>query len=129
MTKQSRIQAVEHVNLEAPPGIEEAIRWFYGEVALLREVTDAGDGSTMLRFKSERIELRVHVVVSPTIEAVDCRVTIAVPSLPEASDRLTERRVAFDRVSGITLTDRRLQVLDPAGNRVEFKQEWPQEVF
>jgi catechol 2,3-dioxygenase-like lactoylglutathione lyase family enzyme len=52
------------------------------------------------------------------------RVTIAVPSLAEAVQRLDERSVAYERLTGILFTDRRLQVLDPAGNRVEFKQEW-----
>ncbi len=127
--KESRIQAVEHVNLEAPLGLEETLRWFYGEVGQLDEVTDDGDEWSRLRFKSERIELRVHMVASPTIEGVARRVTIAVPSLSEAAEQLAERRVAFDRISGMTSTSRRIQALDPAGNRVEFKQEWRCETF
>ena len=33
--KPSRIQAITHVNLEATLGLEDELRWFYGELAEL----------------------------------------------------------------------------------------------
>ena len=43
----SRIQAIDHVDIEAPAGREDDWRWFYGEVALkkirkIRVTSDRG---------------------------------------------------------------------------------------
>ncbi len=119
----SRILAVDHVNIEASPGLEGALRWFYGEVALLDEVPWPIEDSAGLCFRSERIELRLHSVENPRIAAVATRVTIAVPSLSFAAEQLDERRVRYERLSGFGVTDRCLQTLDPAGNRAELRQE------
>ncbi len=119
----SRILAVDHVNIEARPGLEDALRWFYGEVAVLDEVPWPIEDSAGLCFRSERIELRLHCVDNPRIVAVATRVTIAVPSLSLAAEQLDERRVSYERLSGLSVTDRCLQALDPAGNRAELRQE------
>lgn len=120
--EQSRIQAVDRVNLEAPIGPKEDYQWFYGEVAQLEEVACEEAGPSQVCFKSGQIELRIHFVSTPHIDPLPLRVTIAVPSLSEAIERLEERRVPFTRLTGIMLSDRRLQTHDPAGNRVELKQ-------
>lgn len=121
---ESRIVAVDHVNLEAPVATEEEIRWFYGEVGLLDEV-QAVSTTERLVFKSARIELRVRLREHPRVEAIDCRVAILVPSLSEATDLLDDRKVPYESHSGIRWTDRRISLLDPGGNRVEFHQYWP----
>ncbi len=121
--KPSRIQAVDHVNIEAPLGLAESLCWFYCEVAQLDEVPSGTAAPARLCFKSEQIELRIHLVERPEIEAVGCRVTFAVPSLADVAELLAERSMLCERQSGVSLSDRRLQTLDPAGNRVEFKQE------
>ena len=118
----SRILAVDHVNLEAPPGLDDELRWFYGEVAVLEERTEDPAECRLLCFKSERIELRIHLVDAPQIDPVAYRVTIAVPSLDEAAEHLVDRRRHFVRLSGLLFSDRRLDTLDPAGNRVMLKQ-------
>jgi len=123
--KPSRIHAVDHVHLEAPPGIEEALKWFYGELGTLDEVPWDGAPETGLCFKSARIELRIRITNRPTIDEVKRRVTLLVPSLSVAKEQLSERAVGFIEVTGMVGTDRRVQTLDPAGNRVELKQEWP----
>ena len=120
----SRIQAVDHVNIEALPGLEDELRWFYTELAQLAEVAAPATDPPCIRFRSEQIELRVHLVPEPQVDPVACRVTITVPSLDEAAGRLDERSISYERLSGLAYTDRRLQALDPAGNRVEFKQAW-----
>jgi hypothetical protein len=119
----SRILAVEHVHLEAPFGREDELRWFYGQVAKLEELA-AGEGSFPLRFRSEAIELRIQLLQAPRIDPIAVRVTIAVPALAAACELLEERRIEYQRVTGITHTDRRMQVPDPAGNLVELKQDW-----
>ena len=123
--KPSRIQAIEHVTLEAPPGLNDELRWFYTEVAELEEAPQAELDGSPLRFRSARIELRVNIREDPLTDSIGCRATILVPSLKESVERLEERNVGCQRLSGIVYTDRRVAVLDPAGNRVELKQEWP----
>lgn len=120
----SRIQAVNHVDLEAPPGLAEELRWFYAELAQLDEVICDEAEAQRLCFKSEQIELRVHLVENPRIDPVARRVTIAVLSLTEAAELLDERSLPYARVSGLLFTDRRLEMHDPAGNRVVLKQHW-----
>ena len=123
--KPSRIQAVDHVHLEAPSGLDDALYWFYGEVGCLQSVPCDTAEASELRFTAERLELRIRIVECPRIESFACRITLQVPSLAEAAEQLEERSVAYERLSGVTFTDRRLATHDPAGNRVELKQQWP----
>lgn len=117
----SRIQAVDDVMLEAAPGLEDDLRWFYGEVAELDEMPPDGCLDPGICFKSERIAVRIRFLAEPRIDPVACRVTLAVLSLDDAIEKLSERRAPFERRSGFAWADRRIQVLDPAGNRVEFR--------
>lgn len=125
----SRIQAVDHVNLEAPYGVDEGMRWFYGEVAALEEVSCDDPATNRLCFRSRQIELRVNFVDSPEIDPLKPRVTILVPSLSEVGERLEERSVPYTTLTGVMYTDRRLEVHDPAGNRVVLRQETHGGVF
>lgn len=124
--KQSRILAVEHVNLEAPPGLNEDLTWFYAEVAGLDPVGDVGVDAPRLRFKSAQIEVRIHIKNDPRIDPVVCRATILVRCLSETNEQFDERKIACVPLCGLAFMDRRIAVLDPAGNRVELKQEWPE---
>lgn len=125
----SRIQAVDHVNIEALLGTEDELRWFYGEVAGLDEVLSNDADYARLRFKSEHIEIRLRMRPELEIDPIPCRATILVPSLEEALEALMERSVDYEPVSGIAWTDRRIQALDPAGNRIELKQASRQTLF
>ncbi len=125
----SRIQAVDHVNLEAPYGVDEGMRWFYAEVAVLEEVSCDDPATNRLCFISRQIELRVNFVDSPDIDPLEPRVTILVPSLSEVAEQLEERSVPYTTLTGLMYTDRRLEVHDPAGNRVVLKQETHGGVF
>lgn len=117
----SRIQAVDDVTLEAAPGLEDDLRWFYGEVAELDEMPLDGSLGPGICFESERIAIRIRFLAEPKVDPVACRVTLAVLSLDDAIEKLTERLASFERRSGFAWSDRRIQVLDPAGNRVELK--------
>jgi hypothetical protein len=120
--EESRIQAVDHVNLEARVGVEEAMRWFYGEIARLDEVDSDNREVGRLCFKSGRIELRICCVETPRIESVARRVTIFVESLDDVAECLEEHSIPYTRLSGLMYADRRLEVHDPSGNRVALKQ-------
>ena len=125
----SRIQAVEHVDLQARLGTEEELRWFYGELAGLEELCSNDADFPRLRFKSEHIEIRLRMWPDLEIDPIPCRVTILVPVLAELCEALTERSGDYESVSGIAWTDRKIQALDPAGNRIVFKQASRQTLF
>ncbi|MCO6436995.1 MAG: hypothetical protein J5J06_07900 [Phycisphaerae bacterium] len=122
---ESRIVAVDHVHLEASPEACENLRWFYGELAGLTDLQPDEWQGELLRFKSERIELRIRLTPEPRLEQIAHTATILVDSLDLACEQLLERRIAFDRLSNVAFTDRRISLLDPGGNRVAFKQRWP----
>lgn len=141
--RESRIVAVDHVNLEAPLGVEELVQWFYADLCGLdpvgknslggaNEGADSGGAAEMereLRFRSERLEVRVAMRRQPRIEAVACRLTIRVEDLYETRECLDERRMPYESLTGVSYTDRRIAVLDPAGNRIELKHGWPAGTF
>lgn len=120
----SRIVAVDHVHLDVPPGLAEALTWFYGDLGGL-ELLSGDAGPFRLRFKSGRLELRLREVSEPEIDGVEVRVTLLVDSLAQTRELLDEGRWTYERISPIAMTDRRIQLLDPAGHRVELKQYWP----
>lgn len=123
--KPSRIQAVEHIHLTGPVGAEGRLRWFYTEIGKLDEVSTISSERWLLSFRSGGIEIRFEICTYPEIDPVFRRLTISVPSLWDAARRLEERGFAVSIHTGLISTDRRLGTLDPAGNRVDLKQEWP----
>jgi len=122
---ESRIVAVDHVTLEALPEAENDLRWFYGELATLDELAGAAEPGRRMVFKSLRIELRIQLRQEPKVDPIDCRVAVRVPSLDDVIELLTERKIEFQPISGLRWTDRRISLLDPGGNRVELRQDWP----
>ena len=98
------------------------MRWFYGELAALEECPPHPSPNGGLCFKSDRIQLRIRFEPAPFIDNVPVRVAITLSSLEEAAAVLEERKLPYERISGLAFSDRRLHVLDPAGNRVEFRQ-------
>lgn len=129
--QRGRLNAVANVELEARPGIEQQFVWFYGEFVGLRIVdpSETIDGVPVLRFKSDRVELRIRFVAEPRIESIDHRVNLGVPSLEAAAMVLEERKHPFDWMHGIAATDRALSLLDPGGNRVMIRVLRPWHTF
>ncbi|MFQ5493872.1 MAG: VOC family protein [Phycisphaerae bacterium] len=121
MTRASRICAVDHVHLEAPAELEEDVRWFYAELAGLKEVGPGERDTADLCFRSERLDLRVRFCRAPQVEAVARRLTILVPSVEEIAEQLLERRLPVEEGRGLAWTDRWIEACDPAGHRVRFR--------
>ena len=117
---ESRIQAVDHVHIDAHVADSDRIRWFYAEVALLDEVEPTDRPGDRLCFKSERIELRIGLKEDPRIDGVAVGVTIAVASLEQVEEMLRDNRMLVEKISGLNWTNVRLHTLDPSGNRVEL---------
>jgi len=113
------------VHIESPNGLEQSLRWFYGELGQLDEVEYSLPDGQRICFKSARIELRIRLTENPEIIQTRCRVTLAVTSLDEVENQLIEKLVEYEPMTGLMGSDRRIGTYDPAGNRVEFKQEWP----
>ena len=122
----SQIVAVDHVNLQADPGVEPDLVWLYRDVVGLALIEASSTERPCVRFKSGDIELRYGLVPEPNLEPVACRLTVEVPSLTLAEASLIERGIQFERIRGLNHTDRRYSLLDPAGNRIEIKQQWLQ---
>ncbi len=127
MENSGRLIAVGHVEIQAPPGIEAELCWFYGRWLGLEEVQNdqPSNGHPVLRFRSERLELRIRLLHQPQIESIDGRVRFAVPSLESAADTLKENAYEFQWLRGLSWTDRMLVLADPAGNRIIVRQNWP----
>lgn len=120
---QSRIQAVNHVHIDACMADFDRIRWFYAEVLLLDEMGPTDGPSDRLCFKSERIELRIQLMADPRIDGIGVSVTIAVDSLEQVEEVLLENKMLVEKISGMSWTDVRLHTLDPSGNRVELRKQ------
>ncbi len=123
-----RLVSISHVNLESKPGIEDAIQWFYGDWLGLVEVGPEHDkdrGGPVLRFRSEHYDLRIAIVKSPSVEAIDRRLQVEVPSLESAAELLDDRRYPYQWLHGLSSTDQSLVLHDPMGNRVVVRRHWP----
>jgi len=120
----SRIQAIEDVHREGALHLTDLLRWFYAEVACLDELSDDPD-APQLCFKSGQIHLRIKLVDVPQVDSTGFRLVLAVPALFEAEEKLKDRRMPLEWSQGVDWVDRRIATLDPAGNRVELKQDWP----
>jgi hypothetical protein len=123
--KFSRLVAIDDIEIEGRAGLEKELRWFYGDVGQLEEVKHLRGNGSELRFRSAGIELRVRIREQPRTDPVRRRLTLLVPSIRTAALQLRERLAKYRLLSGWNFTDRRLATWDPAGNRVELKQEWP----
>ena len=124
--RESRILAVNHVELYAHTGCEEELLWFYTGLVGLEVIDEPLQTPPRLRFRSAEIELRYGLVTRPRIERVAHRATLLVDSLPKARALLDEAGTPYVAITGTAFTDRWLSLLDPGGNRVAIRQAWRQ---
>jgi len=122
--RESRILAVDHVEMQAHIGCEEALLRFYGEVIGLAVVEEPSQDPMRIRFRSADLELRYTLVGQPRIESTAHRATLLVESLWETRKALDEVRLPYTPITGTTYTDSRLSLLGPCGNRIAIRQTW-----
>lgn len=126
MQSDHRLSAVSNIELQASPGIDSDLVWFYADVAGLTPVDAPSDAEThVLRFKSDRLEIRITIVENPAIESVDDRVTLIAPDLEQVAHALAKRKHPYHWFRGLRFTDQALILLDPAGNRIRIRRRWP----
>ena len=119
------LHAIDHVHLDVPPGILDRMRAFYADLLGLPVIDGRDDLGPTLSLGGTRAALRLVVRERPDIHPARRRLTLIVPSLGETTERLIEQRVPHRTRLGLSYTDRRLYLRDPAGHLVELKQIWP----
>lgn len=121
----SRIEAVEDVHREGLPETRDSLSWFYTTVCDLKDET-VGPTSNQLRFGSTGpVRLLINLTKRPIVHSEGFAVVIAVSSIEGAVERLEEQGFPLTWEHGVDWADRRVCTLDPAGNRVELKRNWP----
>lgn len=116
------IEAIDHVQLAAPPGCEEAARGFFGELLGLWELEKPEPlrlrGGAWFRVGAQQLHIGVEHDFAPARKA---HPAFAVSDYDELLGRL--------RAAGVEVTDddalpgvRRCYVHDPWGNRLELAE-------
>jgi len=114
------LDAIDHVQLAAPVGCEDAARRFFGELLGLEELEKPESlrsrGGVWFRVGAQQLHVGVDADFSPARKA---HPAFTVSDYDELRDRL--------RAAGVEVTDdgsipgiRRCYVADPWGNRIEL---------
>lgn len=124
MPDNPQIHAIGDVRLEAPPHREHGLRAFYGDLLGLREPDERPEASQMA-FEAHGLRLLIGVFADALPSPMRRRLLVQVDSLEDLAEQMRRRGVACRVYAGMGIGDRRLVALDPAGNRVEFKEVRP----
>jgi catechol 2,3-dioxygenase-like lactoylglutathione lyase family enzyme len=117
-----RITGVDHVQVAAPPGCEEAARAFYGGVLGLAELSKppvlAARGGCWFAAGGQELHVGVEAEFAPARKA---HPGLVVDDLEALRERL--REAGQDPQDDETIPGtRRFYAEDPFGNRLEFRQ-------
>jgi catechol 2,3-dioxygenase-like lactoylglutathione lyase family enzyme len=118
-----KIKKIDHIQLAAPKGCEEAARNFFGEILGLMEVEKPDElkkrGGVWFEFGTFQLHIGVEVPFSPSKKA---HPAFVVENIEELKRHLSKNEITFqedDNLPGAS----RIHVNDPFGNRLEFL-EW-----
>jgi len=116
------IQGIEHVQLAAPPGCEEAARRFYGALLGLWELAKppalAGRGGVWFAAGAQSVHIGVEEPFTPARKAHPALLVNGIDALAERLASAGVEPQWDDALPGY----RRFYALDPWGNRLEFLQ-------
>ncbi|WP_413300635.1 VOC family protein [Bacillus sp. 1P10SD] len=117
------IKKIDHIQLAAPNGCEEAARNFFGEILGLMEVEKPEElkkrGGVWFEFGTFQLHIGVEDPFSPAKKA---HPAFVVENIEELKKHLNKYEIPFqedDHLPGAS----RIHVNDPFGNRLEFL-EW-----
>jgi hypothetical protein len=113
-----QLVAVADVSLPAVAGIEKELDVFY--VELLKFERDVAEQEIVYRSENFRLRIDVHEVPPDRDEMRP--IGIAIPSLAEMMQSLTDRDIEFVLQRGISAAQETLLLRDPAGNWVELSE-------
>jgi catechol 2,3-dioxygenase-like lactoylglutathione lyase family enzyme len=113
------IEAIDHVQLAAPPGCEPAARRFFGDVCGLEEIPKpaplAARGGAWFRCGAQELHVGVEEGFAPSRKAHPAFRLSSAAELTALAERIGE--VAWDdELAGYA----RFYASDPFGNRLEF---------
>lgn len=108
--------------MEAGPGVAEELTFFYADVLGLEPVD--GERGTLC-FETQRMQVRFVITPDAEPSPMRRRLVLQISSLERMRGRLDEFEVNYEWHQGMQYTDRRIDVLDPADNRIELRQSWP----
>ena len=120
-----RVTGLDHVQIAAPPGCEEAARGFYGRLLGLREVAKppllAVRGGVWFSLGAHELHIGVAHDFAPATKAHPALRIDSVEALEQVATRLLEAGVEVQRADPdeIPRTER-FHVHDPWGNRLEL---------
>lgn len=122
-----RLEVLRDIRIQAPRGLEAALRFFYAScLGLPEEGEQVADPSALtLSFTGQDYRLLVEVVDSAIDPGVRRRAVLVVKSLDDVEEALNASRIAYVSERELAITGRRVFVTDPAGYRLEIRQSWP----
>jgi catechol 2,3-dioxygenase-like lactoylglutathione lyase family enzyme len=116
----ARVTRIDHVQIAAPEGCEEAAREFYGAILGMAEVEKPASlgarGGCWFRCGNRQLHIGVEHNFQPAKKA---HPAFATPNLEELRELLRARGVAVVEDEALAST-RRFYAEDPWGNRLEF---------
>jgi hypothetical protein len=113
-----QLVAVADVMIPTVAGLEKELDSFY--VGLLRFERDPVTQEVI--YRAENFRLRFHVHECPQSRQDMRPIGIAIPSLAEIIEKLTDLEIEFIRQRGISPAQESLLLRDPAGNWIELSE-------
>jgi catechol 2,3-dioxygenase-like lactoylglutathione lyase family enzyme len=116
------ITGIDHVQVAAPAGCENAARAFYGDLLGLEELGKPeslrGRGGCWFRAGDQQLHVGVEASFSPALKAHPGFVAADLDGLRARLNGAGIETLADDSIPG----SRRFFAADPFGNRLEFRQ-------
>ena len=118
------VESIDHIQISAPPGSEEQVRAFYGDVLGLREIHKPPQllARGGVWYDCGNLQLHIGIDNAPDNERLRRHVAFRVADVEIVRQRLAERGFAIEAdqapLEGVT----RFYCRDTVGNRVEFAQ-------
>jgi len=116
------IRAINHVQVAAPPELEEQAVAFYRDVLGLEPIAKGGDSEKGAWFTAVNVELHVGIQEKGFAPAKKAHVAFVVDSLAKWRTKLKKAGAAMKEGSDMPGW-RRFFAEDPCGNRLEFMEE------
>jgi len=119
------IVGLDHVQVGAPPGCEDAARAFYGDLLRLPEIEKpsplAARGGVWFRVGDQQLHVGVADAFAPATKAHPAFRVSSADALFRLSNRLEQKGVAVTRPRPDELPGAvRIFTVDPWGNRIEL---------
>lgn len=123
-----RLLAVNDVHLTAPYGTRDALCRFYGELLGFRRVEAGHEDALQVTFVGiprSGPRLIIDLLEVSAAKPMRRQALVQFGTLAPLAEALTERGIVFEWSTGWFFFDRRIGLLDPAGNWIELTSSQP----